>query len=345
MDGQHRRAHAHAGDLRVESAFQRGEVMSGKMRDIGGGAAHVKTDDAIAAGIQRRAHRADDAACGAGEDAVLAAELIGVGQAAAGLHEQQSGPRQFFFDLVDVTPQHRCQIGIDHGGIAACHQFHQRADFVGHRNLCKSTFNGQGGGELFMPRITVAVHENDGDRAIALSLCGLKVTAQCRSIRSADDVAVRTDAFIDFPDRAVEQIRQHDMAVKDAWAVLPGDAQRVAETAGDEQCGAFAAALKQGIGRHRGAHAHGIDLSCRDGGIAGQAHQVADAGQSGIAVTRGILRQQFVRDQAAVGAARDDVGEGAATVDPELPAQAGCVSCSHAGFVVGLRQHVSALAG
>ena len=43
----------------------------------------------------------------------------------------------------------------------------------------------------------------------------------------------------------------------------------------------------------------------------------------GVVVALGILGQQLVRDQRAVGAARHDVGEGAAAVDPELPAGAG----------------------
>ena len=50
------------------------------------------------------------------------------------------------------------------------------------------------------------------------------------------------------------------------------------------------------------------------------AQQVADAGDRGVAVLLGILREQLVGDERAVGLARDDVGERAAAVDPELPA-------------------------
>ena len=55
-----------------------------------------------------------------------------------------------------------------------------------------------------------------------------------------------------------------------------------------------------------------------------QAQQVADAGDGRVAVLLGVFRQQLVRDQRAVGPLGDDVGEGAAAVDPELPLGAGC---------------------
>jgi hypothetical protein len=41
-----------------------------------------------------------------------------------------------------------------------------------------------------------------------------------------------------------------------------------------------------------------------------------------------VLRQQLVRDQRAVGPPRDDVGECAAAVDPELPVGGGGSGCS-----------------
>jgi hypothetical protein len=37
--------------------------------------------------------------------------------------------------LVDVAAQDRRQVGVDHGGVAARHQLHQRADPVRHRHL------------------------------------------------------------------------------------------------------------------------------------------------------------------------------------------------------------------
>ena len=53
------------------------------------------------------------------------------------------------------------------------------------------------------------------------------------------------------------------------------------------------------------------------------AEQIADAGERGVLVAPGVLGEQLVGDERAVGPARDDVGEGAAAVDPELPARRG----------------------
>ncbi len=133
VDQHHRCAHAHAGDLRLIGAFE----LAVEMRDVGRGAAHVEADDLVEARLPRGFHRADDAARRAGEDAVLALELAGVGQAAIRLHEHEARGlvADLARDLVDIAPQDRREIGIDHRGVAAAHQLHQRRDFVADRDL------------------------------------------------------------------------------------------------------------------------------------------------------------------------------------------------------------------
>src|SRR6202008_3781949 len=82
----------------------------------------------------------------------------------------------------------------------------------------------------------------------------------------------------------------------------------------------FALALEQRVGRDRRSHLHALDLLGCDRLVGAQPEQVADAGNRRIAVLLGVLGQQLVGDEAAVGALADQVGEGAAAVDPELPA-------------------------
>ena len=53
--------------------------------------------------------------------------------------------------------------------------------------------------------------------------------------------------------------------------------------------------------------------------IARDAEQIADAGERGVVIVAGVFGQQLMRGERAVGAPRDDVGERAAAVDPELP--------------------------
>ena len=62
--------------------------MTGKMTDIGRGAAHVKADQPV---IPRRlpgANHADDPARRTGQDGILSLKPRGLGQAAVRLHEQ-----------------------------------------------------------------------------------------------------------------------------------------------------------------------------------------------------------------------------------------------------------------
>ena len=50
------------------------------------------------------------------------------------------------------------------------------------------------------------------------------------------------------------------------------------------------------------------------------AEQIANALHGGVAIGFRVFRQELVRDQRPVGPPPDHVGEGAAAVDPEVPA-------------------------
>ena len=67
------------------------------------------------------------------------------------------------------------------------------------------------------------------------------------------------------------------------------------------------------------AHLDGTDGGFGDRVGWAKAEQVTDACDGGVGVTLGIFGEQFVGDKRAIGATGDDVGEGAATVDPEFP--------------------------
>lgn len=84
VDMQHRRPQPYSGHQGFEGAF----VLAGVVGDIGGSAAHIEGDDPLETGPGGGARRADDAAGRAGQDAVLAAKMVSVGQTAVGLHEQ-----------------------------------------------------------------------------------------------------------------------------------------------------------------------------------------------------------------------------------------------------------------
>ena len=327
VNAHHRRAHAHAGDLRLELALAVGHVAAGEVRDVRRGAAHVEADDAVEAGAQARTHHADDAAGGPGQNRVLALEAPGVRQAAVALHEQQAHAGHLRRHLLDIAPQDRRQVGVHHGGVAARHQLHQRAGLVRHRDLRESHGTRDALGRELVLGVAVAVHEDDRHRAQAGGVRGAQVALELRLVERPLDLATRADAFVGLDDTCVQQFGQHDVSLEDPRPVLVGDAQRVAKAARRHQQRRLALALEQCIGGHRGAHLHGVDAFDRNRRAARHAEQVADAGDGGVAVLLRVLRQQFVGQQHAVGAARDDVGERATAVDPELPA-------AHARLVV-----------
>jgi hypothetical protein len=60
-------------------------------------------------------------------------------------------------------------------------------------------------------------------------------------------------------------------------------------------------------------------------GLARFGEEFADACHGGVGVPGRVVREEFAGEQSAIGALRDDIGEGAAAVDPELPALHVCL--------------------
>ncbi|CPJ33725.1 Uncharacterised protein [Bordetella pertussis] len=315
MDAHHRRAHAHAGHQRLELALE----LAGVMRHVGGRAAHVEADHAVKARQLAGADHADDTAGRAGQDGVLAAETVRVGQAAAGLHEHQAHARQLAAHLLDIAHENGRQIGIDHRGVAARDKLDQRTGLVRGRHLRKADLARDGGGALLMHALLPGVHEHDGDGADAIVEHAPQVGAQAVLRQRAHHRAVGSEPFVGLDHRLVQHLGQLHVAVEQARPTLVGNAQRVAESPRGHQQGALALAFEQGIGRHRGAHLDALDLVGRHRLARRDAQQLADAGHRSVAVLLGVLRQHLGGHGGAVWPARHDIGERASTVNPELP--------------------------
>ncbi len=110
------------------------------------------------------------------------------------------------------------------------------------------------------------------------------------------------------------------MSIEEAGTLLISNAQRVCEPASDGQQRPIALALEQRIRRDGGAHLHGVDGVAGEGLAVGEAEHISNALQSGVVISLRVLRQELVRDQRSIGPTGHDVGERAATIDPELPA-------------------------
>ena len=103
------------------------------------------------------------------------------------------------------------------------------------------------------------------------------------------------------------------MAGEDFRPGLVADPQRVAEAGGDRQRGPLPLSLKQGVGGDGRAHA---DIAKRSTFFR---QYPPDAFQCGVVILAGILRQQLLDPLPPIGAGGDQVGEGPAAIDREIP--------------------------
>ena len=188
------------------------------------------------------------------------------------------------------------------------------------RYLGKADREGERSENALVLRITVAVHEHDRAGANALRMRRAQLDLGAGKIDHSYDFAMGSDALVDLDHALVDRTRKNDLAHEKPGAVLIRDAQRIPEPTGDREHGALPLALEQGIGGDRRPHLHRVDLRGRDRCTGRHAKELADPGNRRIAITLGILGEQLVRQQGPVGQPRHDVGERAATVDPELPA-------------------------
>ena len=317
VDVHHRHLQLQAGDRAVEAS----RVLAVVERDVGRRAAHVEADQAAPALRLGGARHADQTAGRARQERGRATKGRGSRQAAVALHELQAGARmaraQRVAELPYVAGQLRRQVGVGHGGVAARDQPDQRRDLVRSADLSEAGGTGQGSSGLFMGGIRVAVHEDDGDALDAAGAQRGEIAGELRRIERGHDPAVHVDAFRCLDDLPVERIGTLDAPREQRGPRLIADAQRVAEAGRDHQRRGRPLALEQGIGRDCGAHADRVDAVVRR---AVPRQQLVDALCRGIGIATRVLREQLVGAQRPVGRTRDDVGERAAAIDPELPA-------------------------
>ena len=315
VDAHHGRTHAHTRHLGFKLALE----LSGKVRHIGGRAAHVKTNHLVVSRQLRRAGHAHNAARRTTQNGVLARKHLRVCQAARRLHEHQFHARHLAGHLVHIAPQNRRQIRIHHRGVTPADQLHHRAGLVRSAHLCEAHFTRQTSGGQLVCGVTPSVHEHDGYRAHALQKTAHQLGAQMHLIERQQDLAIHRHTLLRLHHGAVEQLGQNDLAVKQARAVLVGDAQRVSKALRGHQQGCLAFALQQCVGSHGGAHLHAFDLLGGDRLAGFETQQMADARHRRVAVLFGVFAQKLVRDQVAIRVLAHHIGEGAAPVDPKLP--------------------------
>ncbi len=210
MNVQHRRAHPHPGHLGIEHPLELARVM----RHIGRGAPHVEADDLGMARLLRGARHAHDAACRARQNRILPMKGVGLGEPAAGLHEQQLHPRHLGGHLIDIAPQNGREIGVDHRGVAPRDKLHQRAGFMRGAHLRKADFASNARRSKLMRGLAPAVHEHNRRRTQPGIEGILQIAPQGLGIERLQYRAICAYALLRLDHLAVKQLGQHDAAVK-----------------------------------------------------------------------------------------------------------------------------------
>ena len=319
MDQHHRCTHANASHFRLKGAL----IFAVKMRHIRRGAAHVEANDIGKARLLAGLGKANHAAGGARQDRVLALEHIGRRQTARRHHEHDARAGtlniELIADLADIATQHRREIGVDDGGIAATDELDQRRDLMADRDLLEADGSRDFSDRSLMSRKLVSMHEDDRDRAIALGeeitqrhFCGLLVQNKL-------DGAVGKHALSDLDDLFIKRFRLDDLGREDLLAFLIADAQRVAETLRRHQGKTFALALEQCIGSDRRAHADLADRPLGNRLALAEAKMEPNAVHGRVTVSLGVLRKNLAGMESARWIAPDNIGKGTAAIDPEIP--------------------------
>ena len=264
--------------------------------------------------LARRDH-ADNAACGAGQDRILAAKGADFGQPSIGLHEAQASRLgKARTQTVGVAPKDRREIGVDHSGIAAWDKADEGRDFVADADLREAKLAGDGRETLFMRAILPAMHEDDGKRVDTIFAQCFELRARRVFVERRQDLAIGSHPLIDFYHLRRQLFRQNDMPGENLGPCLIADPQRIAEAACGRQSESLSLAFEQGIGRDRGPYPHFGNRAC-----AMMRHQPPHRLACRVVVMIRVFRQQLVGHQMPGGGNGHDVGESAAAIDCEAP--------------------------
>ena len=178
---------------------------------------------------------------------------------------------------------------------------------------------GHAGDKSLMLGIAIGVHEDDGDRVDARRPRLDQRATRGREVGRLLDDAIGSHALVDLDNIGVELFWLDDLLRENLLARLIANFQRVAETLRGKKDGLFALALQKRVGGDGGAHLHRADAPGGNGLARREAEKIADALHRRVAIGAGVLGEQLAGMQMAAGIAPDDVGEGAATIDPEVP--------------------------
>ena len=133
--------------------------------------------------------------------------------------------------------------------------------------------------------------------------------------------AIHRHAATDFNGAFMQQFRQAHIKIEQAGPRLIADTQQISKATIDQQQHTFTLAFQKRIGGDRGAHFHRLNQPGRNRRAGGKTQALANAGNGGVLVAFRVFRQQFQCGKPPGRIARDDIGKGAAAINPELPSR------------------------
>ena len=245
-----------------------------------------------------------------------------IDEAAVRLHEfQLDATGQGGGDLFGITPHRRRQRGVEHGGFGARHELDQRAGLMRQADLGETGGAREYAGGELVHRIFPGVQKGDGAGAEAAGTRDGKRPSQAGFVERLQNGASDRDAFARFDNTIMQRRRLADVEREDVRPRLVADFQCIAEAGRGDQHDGFSGMSQQGVGADGSAHLHPIDRVRRQRLPGLQSEQVANACNCRIGIAFRRLGQQLGLDQPALRRSRDDVGERAAAINPELPAR------------------------
>ena len=305
--------------------------LAGKVPDIGGGAAHVEADHRLQVVVAGHFDAADDAAGRAGQHAVAAAEPVGFGQVAAGLHESHGHlcVGQCPAQRPELAVDHRRQGGVHQRGVAAPDHANLRHQLVADRYLLHAGPKCQLLQLPLVGGVAPGVQQADGHGPLAIAGQLFEGCSCPLQVRLAQYFAVGTDALVDLQHPAVQRRLLANVQGEQIGPLLVADAQQVGKARRGHQHHALGAALQQCVGAQSGADVQRGDVVAGAAlGLEQPPHPAFD--RTGLAAQR--CRQHFGGVQPSIRRAPHQIGEGAPLVGPELP-----LPVLHPASHVGLR--------
>ena len=263
-----------------------------QVEHIGGGAAHVKTEDRPRrqAGGPGHGHRPGETTGGPGEHRVLGEQLLGgLQHTGRGHHPQPRGRPQGPPHPGEVGLQHRPHGRLHQGGVQARQQPRQTAHPVGEQNRIEAHLLKPAPHRQLVGRINHGMEQGHGATAQPLGP-GLAQAGLQRGI------AVEGFHFAPIGGQAARHL-QHPVGQerwplhpqgKDVGPVLGSDGGQIGKAPVHEQQHWRHPPLQQGIGRHGGAEPHLLHQTLGKGLPRSQTQHGADGGNGGVGGRVGI---------------------------------------------------------